>query len=70
MATIGIGAGAKTDGQVLVAHDMLGMAKKPARFVKNFLSNSSSENPILEAFSAYDNAVKAGQFPTEEHQYD
>jgi len=72
MASIGIGAGSQTDAQVLVAYDLLGMAKRPARFVKNFLDSEihRSENPILSAFTAYDKAVKSGQFPEPEHQYD
>lgn len=72
MASIGIGAGSQTDAQVLVAYDMLGMAKRPARFVRNFLGSELQHpgNPILDAFSAYDKAVKSGQFPTPEHQYD
>lgn len=65
---IGIGAGAATDGQVLVLHDMLGLHMgKPAKFVKNFLAESNSG--ISGAFQAYVTAVKAGSFPAAEHSF-
>ncbi len=61
MATIGIGAGNGTSGQVLVLHDMLGMTTgKVPRFVKNFLEGQSS---VQAAISAYVHAVKENQFP-------
>lgn len=64
---IGIGAGAGTDGQVLVMHDMLGVThgRKP-RFVKDFLVESGS---IHGAFEAFVKAVKEGTFPAEEHTF-
>ncbi|GLR64060.1 3-methyl-2-oxobutanoate hydroxymethyltransferase [Marinospirillum insulare] len=62
---IGIGAGPKTDGQVLVLHDMLGITVgKTAKFVKNFMLEASS---IPEALAAYHKEVKSGEFPAEEH---
>ncbi len=62
---IGIGAGPKTDGQVLVLHDMLGITVgKTAKFVKNFMQDASS---IPEALAAYHQQVKSGAFPAEEH---
>lgn len=67
---IGIGAGAGTDGQVLVMHDMLGMKGDiTPRFVKDFLAESaqSGDASIQGAFKAYVNAVKAGTFPAKEH---
>ncbi len=67
MATIGIGAGADCDGQVLVLHDMLGIYYgKPARFVRNFMEDSVS---IGDAVMRYVNAVRDGSFPTAEHSY-
>lgn len=65
--TIGIGAGAGTDGQVLVMHDMLGLGegRKP-RFVKNFLTGGRS---IAEAFQAYGDEVRSGAFPQPEHWF-
>ena len=62
---IGIGAGPKTDGQVLVLHDMLGVTVgKTAKFVKNFMLEADS---IPEALAAYHQQVKSGAFPAEEH---
>ncbi len=60
-ATIGIGAGKGTAGQVLVLHDMLGMnlGKNP-KFVRNFMQDSSSIRGAIEAYVA---AVKQGTFP-------
>lgn len=67
MATIGIGAGAGTDGQVLVLHDMLGIFQgKKARFVRNFMDGAAN---IDEAVAAYVKAVKDGSFPGPEHSY-
>lgn len=66
---IGIGAGAECDGQVLVLHDMLGLhTGKPARFVKNFLTESN--DGIRGAFHAYVQAVRQGQYPAPEHGFD
>jgi 3-methyl-2-oxobutanoate hydroxymethyltransferase len=64
---IGIGAGAETDGQVLVLHDMLGITtgRKP-RFVKNFLAETNS---VQEALTAYVSAVRDRTFPAEEHTF-
>jgi 3-methyl-2-oxobutanoate hydroxymethyltransferase len=61
---IGIGAGAGTDAQVLVVHDMLGLSSHTPRFVRNFLANSNS---VQEALAAYNQAVKDGDFPAAEH---
>ncbi len=65
--TIGIGAGAGCDGQVLVYQDMLAMFSdfKP-KFVKHFANVGEQ---MREAFAAYDREVKAGAFPAEEHTY-
>lgn len=60
-ATIGIGAGSGTAGQVLVMHDMLGInLGKPPKFVRNFMSGSDG---IEHALRAYVHAVKDGSFP-------
>jgi 3-methyl-2-oxobutanoate hydroxymethyltransferase len=60
-ATIGIGAGRGTAGQVLVLHDMLGMnLGKMARFVRNFMADAPGVAPAL---AAYVQAVKDGSFP-------
>ena len=60
-ATIGIGAGNGTAGQVLVLHDMLGvnLGKNP-KFVHNFMQDAGS---VRGAIEAYVQAVKQGRFP-------
>jgi len=65
--TIGIGAGADCDGQVLVLYDMLGITpgKRP-RFSKDFLSEAGS---IPAALRAYADAVRRGTFPDAEHAF-
>ncbi len=63
---VGIGAGAGTDAQVLVMHDMLGLNPRPAKFVKNFLTDGRN---IQQAFTAYVADVKSGQFPAAEHGF-
>lgn len=60
-ATIGIGAGNGTSGQVLVLHDMLGMnLGKMPKFVRNFMEGAHS---VRGAMEAYVRAVKDGSFP-------
>ncbi len=67
MATIGIGAGKDTDGQVLVLHDMLGIFPgRKARFVRNFMDGAST---IDDAVARYVAAVRDGSFPAPEHTY-
>lgn len=63
--TIGIGAGADCDGQVLVLYDMLGITPgKVPKFVRNFLQDTDS---VPAAVKAYVDAVKDGSFPAPEH---
>ncbi|WP_136681620.1 3-methyl-2-oxobutanoate hydroxymethyltransferase [Neptunomonas sp. XY-337] len=65
---IGIGAGAQTDAQVLVLHDMLGLTPgRSPKFVKNFMADASS---VQEALVAYATAVKEGSFPQAEHSFE
>jgi 3-methyl-2-oxobutanoate hydroxymethyltransferase len=65
--TIGIGAGADCDGQVLVYHDLLGLSEGHLpRFVKRY-ANLSAE--IRDALTAYATEVRSGAFPEEEHTY-
>jgi 3-methyl-2-oxobutanoate hydroxymethyltransferase len=65
--TIGIGAGAGCDGQVLVYHDLLGLTEGHLpRFVKRY-ANLSRE--IRDALEAYASDVRQGAFPAEEHTY-
>ena len=62
---IGIGAGADTDGQILVMHDVLGITHgRTPRFVKNFMVDADS---IQTAFQHYHEAVKTHAFPAQEH---
>ena len=65
--TIGIGAGADCDGQVLVYHDLLGLSEGHLpRFVKRY-ANLSAE--IRDALGAYASEVRSGAFPEEQHTY-
>ena len=64
---IGIGAGADTDAQVLVVHDMLGLTVgRTPKFVKIYLTAGRS---IQEAIKTYGNEVRQGDFPQAEHEF-
>jgi len=64
--TIGIGAGKYTDGQVLVYHDILGMADFKPKFVKTYAQlNKDIPDKILE----FSKDVREGKFPTKENIY-
>ncbi len=63
---IGIGAGPGTDAQVLVMHDLLGLSGHVPRFVQNFMEG---QDTIQSALQAFVQAVKAGNYPREEHSY-
>ncbi len=65
--TIGIGAGAQTDGQVLVMQDLLGLNQdfRP-RFVRRYTDGSQQ---WLDAFNAFARDVKDGSFPAPEERY-
>lgn len=61
--TIGIGAGPKTDGQILVWTDFAGLSgHKPRKFVKQFAQMRST---LLEAAASYKNEVENSVFPDE-----
>ena len=64
--TIGIGASAECDGQVLVIDDMLGMFERTPRFVKRY---DDLATRIGEAAAAYAGEVRARSFPTEDQIY-
>ena len=65
--TIGIGAGNKVDGQVLVSYDMLGINND---FTPRFLRKYADLHEIMkEAFESYSTDVKSGDFPNEKEQY-
>jgi 3-methyl-2-oxobutanoate hydroxymethyltransferase len=64
---IGIGAGAATDGQVLVFHDLLGMYDGHApRFTKRF---AEIRRAMIEGVQAYAEEVRSRRFPGTEHTY-
>lgn len=66
--TIGIGAGPRCDGQVLVLHDLLGLGSghRRPKFVKDFLAEGGSVAGAVAAFAA---AVRDGSFPGADHSY-
>jgi len=65
--TIGIGAGADTDGQVLVWHDMLGYYEGHApRFVKRYAELGGA---IADALGRFAEEVRSGAFPEQQHTY-
>jgi 3-methyl-2-oxobutanoate hydroxymethyltransferase len=64
--TIGIGASAACDGQVLVTDDMLGMFERTPRFVKRYDDLAAR---ISEAAAAYAGEVRSRAFPTADQTY-
>lgn len=64
--TIGIGASANCDGQVLVTEDMLGLFERTPRFVKRY---DDLATRIGDAAAAYRQEVLGRAFPTEEQTY-
>jgi 3-methyl-2-oxobutanoate hydroxymethyltransferase len=65
--TIGIGAGATCDGQVLVWHDLLGLYEgTPPRFVKQYADLAPA---IRDAVARYAADVRDGSFPEQKHTY-
>ena len=65
--TIGIGAGAGCDGQILVYQDMLGMFSD---FTPKFVKRYANVGEVMrEAFANYAAEVASSAFPTEEHTY-
>ncbi|MCC6479282.1 3-methyl-2-oxobutanoate hydroxymethyltransferase [Sphingorhabdus sp.] len=64
--TIGIGASAQCDGQVLVAEDMLGLFDRTPKFVKRF---GAMQQHVEEAVKKYAEDVRARTFPSDEQLY-
>jgi 3-methyl-2-oxobutanoate hydroxymethyltransferase len=64
--TIGIGASAACDGQILVLEDMLGLSPRVPKFVKRFGELGPS---IEQAVKSYAQEVRARTFPAAEHVY-
>lgn len=68
IATIGIGAGNQTDGQVLVFHDLLGMFERfKPRFVKTY---ANLHETAIQALTAYRQEVESRAFPAAEHTFE
>lgn len=67
MVTIGIGAGPDTDGQVLVIHDLVGLAeRKPPKMARQY---SNIFPALSESISSYISEVTSGAFPAPEHGF-
>jgi 3-methyl-2-oxobutanoate hydroxymethyltransferase len=65
--TIGIGAGADCDGQVLVIHDMLGLFDRfTPKFVKQYARINET---VAQAIAAYKRDVQDGRFPETQHSF-
>ena len=65
--TIGIGAGADCNGQVLVLHDMLGITQEfSPRFLRRY---SNLGEQMLGAIKNYVQDVRASDFPSKDEQY-
>ncbi|MGB3400514.1 MAG: 3-methyl-2-oxobutanoate hydroxymethyltransferase [Candidatus Deferrimicrobiaceae bacterium] len=65
--TIGIGAGPRCDGQVLVMQDLLGLFDEfRPKFVKRF---GELKKPVRDAVRAYADEVRRGKFPGKEHSF-
>ena len=65
--TIGIGSGPHCDGQIQVLHDLLGLIET---FTPRHAGQFASLAPAIKAaLSAYQDAVRAGHFPAEEHSF-
>ncbi len=64
--TIGIGASAYCDGQVLVTDDLIGLNKINARFVKKYIDITKHINSAIIKFK---NEVKSNKFPKKKHSY-
>jgi 3-methyl-2-oxobutanoate hydroxymethyltransferase len=62
--TIGIGAGAGCDGQVLVQHDLLGLFERTPKFARQY---THLRDELLTTFAAYITDVQSRAFPAAEH---
>jgi 3-methyl-2-oxobutanoate hydroxymethyltransferase len=65
--TIGIGASAACDGQILVMEDMLGLSPRVPKFVKEF---GKVGRAIDRAIKMYADDVRTRSFPAPENTYD
>jgi 3-methyl-2-oxobutanoate hydroxymethyltransferase len=65
--TIGIGAGAGCDGQVLVLHDLLGL--NPGHVPKHVKAYANLKDAVAKAVTQFRDEVREGKFPTDEHAF-
>ena len=65
--TIGIGAGAGCDGQVLVIHDLLGL--NPGRVPRHVKAYANLKETVAKAVTQFRDEVRQGKFPAEEHAF-
>jgi len=65
-ATIGIGAGAATDGQVLVVNDLVGLTRREFKHNRRY---AQLGDELREAVASYARDVRAGRFPGSEHAF-
>jgi 3-methyl-2-oxobutanoate hydroxymethyltransferase len=64
---IGCGSGPSCDGQILIAHDILGLTQGPSpKFAKSY---SNLSDITIDAFNAYSREVQSNQFPDQQHSY-
>ena len=64
---IGIGAGNKVNGQVLVLHDLIGMTKEfNPRFLRRYMN---LYDDMINAISNFSKDIKKGSFPNKNEQY-
>jgi 3-methyl-2-oxobutanoate hydroxymethyltransferase len=64
--TIGIGAGAGTDAQVLVINDLLGLNEHPPKLAKKY---ADLRSVMTDAVTSFVRDVESGVFPDDEHSY-
>jgi 3-methyl-2-oxobutanoate hydroxymethyltransferase len=64
--TIGIGAGAGCDGQVLVMHDLLGLSPRTFTFAKPYVQ---LREQATAAIAQYVNEVQSGAWPDADHSF-
>jgi 3-methyl-2-oxobutanoate hydroxymethyltransferase len=67
VSTVGIGAGASCDGQVLVWHDLVGITEKPFKFARAFASTRQVWAQALEEFKT---VVETRAFPTSDNSWE
>ena len=64
--TIGIGAGPECDGQILVFHDLIGLTREPAKFVRQYANVAAV---MSEAVQGFKSDLEAREFPSDAESY-